>query len=195
MGSENLAAVVLVPDDLVVNFRGREYIVVAIPVHVRRKNGCRPVGSGRDGLRDENLASHHGWDDVDGKVLDLAVERHTMNPKIPQGAQAKSGERHPVRCGARHIERKHVQSIGHGQAVRDLLERSAPTAVAIEIDPGIQSRAARRIGDLDRDGRSKLPDPYRTERGTVFVVGYSHGVVCVRQQRMDSVDLRIPMDA
>ena len=63
-----------------------------------------------------------------------------------------------------------VVAVIDAHRVEDLLTRSTPAAVAIEVDPGIQLRATCRVLHVDRHTCIQLAHLDRAERHTVFVV-------------------------
>ena len=155
---EDLAAVVLVPGNRVVidTTRRARRCPHPRPRPPQRPNGLhRPWWRSCSGFR--RLRGHCGRADRDGVVFHLAVERHSAHPQVPCRAQPKPGDRRPVRRRAGYVEGQHVAAVDDQHVVGNLLQRPAPAAVAIEVEPGVQPRAAGRVGNGDRDRGAQLP--------------------------------------
>jgi len=146
-------------------------------VAVRAVGGVAQVGLRRSRL------------DVNGVVLDLAVRGDAVVRQPAAGREAEAGEGVDAdqRSARRHGERQRVDArhdrLGQENAI------SAPTAVAVEIDPGVQVA-------VDRDGhvhrRGLTGDQRRGEDDAVLIVA---AVIVVSRRRRVRLPVRIGVDA
>ena len=142
---EVLAAVVLVPGDLVVVERRGEDVDVAVAVHVGRKHALAPVGGGADRvLAAEDAAGQPRRQRSSPRSLPL--RRRPPAPPTPRLPAVLSRNRAYVVPSAAQLGTSNVSVLlptTTRDVVGDLLARPAPGAVAVEVDPGIElGRAA-----------------------------------------------------
>ena len=124
-------------------------------------------------------------------IFYLAIGRLSAVAQIACSAQSEPRISYPVRCPAWNIERQTVVARRYIDAIENVLERSAPTAIGVEVDPGIQLRSARCVLHVDRHASTELADHHCPEGHAVLVVGHAVRVVTVGRHRRLAVGFAV----
>ena len=196
MRCEVLAAVVLVPGDLVAAGRGREQVLVPVAVHIDDTNIAwvrTLLGKGPRG--EEGSTGFFRRRDRDQVILHLAVGGRSGGSEPSNRAQAEAGIRLPLGRPTGNVEDQAVVTRHDGDIAGNLFHRPAPRTVAVEVDPGVELRAARCVLDVHGHACAEPPHLNRTQGDAVLVVGRAIGIVAAGVRGRDAVELEVALAA
>ena len=189
----SVARRVLPPSDGVACLRRAQDVQVAITVHVCGIHTRRPEKVSVHGVLREHAAGGGRRRDGDLVVFDLAVARLTDGRQVARRTEPETSVCRAVQRPAGYVEGDRVDAVHYGNAIGNVLVRSAPTAINIKVDPRIQLGAAGSILHVDGDARIGLTHLDRSEGDAVLVVGRPGGVVRVCVGRMDAIGLAVTL--